>query len=83
MWLSKLLGYDFNIIYKHGSFNRAADALSRRGEEEGELNGLIKPCWMNAEKIDEEVRKDPYLSKVVKNLKQNSNSHKHYTLRQG
>lgn len=30
-WLSKMLGYDYEITYKKGSENIVADALSKRG----------------------------------------------------
>ena len=33
-WISKLLGYDYTIVYRKGQENTIADALSRRFEEE-------------------------------------------------
>ncbi|PNX96070.1 retrotransposon-related protein [Trifolium pratense] len=33
-WAAKLIGYDFDIVYKQGKLNKGPDALSRMGEEE-------------------------------------------------
>lgn len=49
-WLAKLLGYEFDIVYKIG-------ALSRMDEEK-ELQGLSKPYWQEVTESKEEVQ-DP------------------------
>lgn len=40
-WVSKLLGYDYKIIYRPGKTNSAADALSRRPSQPADM--LIAP----------------------------------------
>ena len=47
-WVTKLFGYDYEIIYKKGKDNVVADALSRKYEDEGSLFSLsfIVPDWL-------------------------------------
>ena len=49
-WVTKLFGYDYDIIYKKGNDNVVADALYRKYEDEGSLFSLsfIVPDWLQA-----------------------------------
>lgn len=68
-WLVKLL-YDFEIIYKPGTTNKAADALSRK-EEEGELCAVSRVCcWLESEQLQETVGMDPKLKQIIIKLKE-------------
>jgi hypothetical protein len=58
-WVTKLFGYDYEIIYKKGKDNVVADALSQKYEDEGSLFSLsfIVPDWLQA--ICQEWLQDP------------------------
>ncbi|KAA0037013.1 peroxidase 64 [Cucumis melo var. makuwa] len=80
-WLSKLLGYSFEVVYKPGLENKAADALSRRPPDI-HLNSISVPYWMDLETIKEEVEKDEKLKKIVASLsKEDENQASKFTLK--
>ncbi|KAL0545305.1 hypothetical protein IC582_015183 [Cucumis melo] len=80
-WLSKLLGYSFEVVYKPGLENKAADALSRRPPDI-HLNSISVPYWMDLETIKEEVEKDEKLKKIVASLrKEDENQTSKFTLK--
>ena len=61
-WVTKMLGYDFEIIFKKGKQNVVADARSRKDEDVEALLcaiSIIQPDWINEAreewKNDEEV----------------------------
>ncbi|KAH6798946.1 hypothetical protein C2S51_035430 [Perilla frutescens var. frutescens] len=81
-WVAKLLGYDFDIEYKVGLTNKAADALSRSFVD-GELSALPMPTWLGWKSIEEELRRDPKFSLIIQELEAGSENHPSYSLING
>ncbi|KAL4025315.1 hypothetical protein IC575_013702 [Cucumis melo] len=67
-WLTKLLGYDFEILYQPGLLNKAADALSRV-EPRIELHEMTTSGIVDISVVCEEVDKDEKLQQIVAKLK--------------
>jgi hypothetical protein len=82
-WAAKLLGFDFEIVYKPGTLNRGADALSRI-HEGGELC-YVTSClqWKDESILREEFAQDPQLQKIVTDLFSDGNSHPGFVFKQG
>ncbi|KAJ9555024.1 hypothetical protein OSB04_009638 [Centaurea solstitialis] len=78
-WMSKLMGYNFSIVYKPGSANKAADALSRKSEAT-ELSNLSIPQWIEWEGFKEEIKGDAFLMKIKIDLEANEEAHKGFRI---
>ncbi|KAL4554713.1 hypothetical protein LXL04_037315 [Taraxacum kok-saghyz] len=82
-WVAKLLGYSFEIQYKPGRENRAADALSRRADG-GELKlSVSAPIWVQGVQLIQEAQRDPEIQKVVKECQDNPIQQVGFTVRHG
>ena len=72
-WVTKMLGYDFEIIYKKGKQNVVADALSRKDEDVEALLcaiSIIQPDWINEAR--EEWKNDEEVWALIRKLQQDS-----------
>ena len=77
-WLTKLLGYDFEICYKQGKEKMAVDALSRIQNlqllsisaipHENELMSMIQESW----------KADPKLQQLIQEMEAEPHSHLPY-----
>jgi hypothetical protein len=67
-WVTKLFGYDYEIIYKKRKDNVIVDALSQKYDDEGSLFSLsfIIPDWLQA--IRQEWLHDPKSSHLIQQL---------------
>lgn len=74
-WVSKLMGYDFEIIYKPGASNRVADALSRKTEGEVELGALLSISEVNWTELLAEANSDPFIMKIKEDIMSNQKNH--------
>lgn len=77
-WVSKLMGFDFEIRFRLGSTNTAADALSRRRHEQ-ECNNLVASSSISMEVVQREVKADRSLTQIIDNLKVEKGHYPGYT----
>jgi hypothetical protein len=64
-WVTKIFGYDYEIIYKKGKENVVVDSLSKKYEEYGSLFSLsfIVPDWLQV--VRQEWVQDPKISSLL------------------
>lgn len=79
LWLSKLMGYDFEIQYKQGKENHAADALSRVSGSQLLQMTLSQSDHDLYDKLQLLWQSDPHLRKVIAELESDRSSHPQYS----
>ena len=78
-WVAKLLDYDFEIFYKPGKTNCAADTLCRKSKNI-EFVGVSMLHWLDWEAIEQVVHKDPAFNNVIQAINSNRSSHINFSL---
>ena len=80
-WLSKLLGYEFEILFRLGVANKAADALSRVTTESS-LTVLTIHQPLDLTKLHQQVLKDSRLTHIIAAIRQGTCSFPGFTFEQ-
>lgn len=67
-YLAKLLGYSYEIVYKPGTQNRVADALSRAHDMPSQLFAITIPHWDFLQKLKASFQADPQLQELLQQV---------------
>ena len=81
-WVCKLIGFDFEIRYKAGHLNKAADALSPRLVRVAYAS-LVTAQWQDWDKLKTELGKDVFLQRLMLDLSQEKMAHSCFELKDG
>jgi hypothetical protein len=78
-WLTKMLGYYYDIIYKKGKDTFMEDVLSRQYEDEGSLFSLSLPIPHWIDEVWHEWLSHPTISQIIQQLQTHTSPRTSYT----
>lgn len=81
-WVTKLMGYDFEVQYRPGTENKAADTLSRIPAQT-ELATLTLPMLLDVQQVGAQVDNDQLPAKIKKELQEDPDAHPKFSVDQG
>lgn len=82
-WMSKLIGFDFEVRYKLGTRNVVADALSRSQEAvQVAINMLMTSHWKDRITIDQEILNDAKLARIKAIIAEDPQKIPHYSIQE-
>ncbi|GJW21472.1 putative mitochondrial protein [Tanacetum coccineum] len=83
-WLPKLLGYDYEILYKKGKENQAADALSRTSHG-GELSSMVVTTIFSGlvEEVQKSYEQDGQMQLLIEKVQQGTSDSLKYSWNAG
>lgn len=79
-WVTKIMGFDFEITYNPRASNRVADALSRRVQPTILLGALCSTHVVDWSELDRAVEQDEMLSSIKQRLRSRQEVLKGFTL---
>jgi hypothetical protein len=81
--LTKMIGLQYKVVYKKGTLNGAADALSRKPVTASELMAVttVKPLWL--EQVEASYANDTHAQTLLQKLSLDPLAEPHYSFRDG
>lgn len=81
-WVSKLMGFDFEIQYRTGASNRVADALSRK-DSTIMCQNMDTSCWKFWDQLKDEIDRDSFIQQIKAGIQSEGGQQPGFSLFQG
>ena len=78
-WVSKLMGYEYEITYKKGKDNLGEDDLSRTFDDHASLSAISMPIPNWLQSVQQGSFNDSSLSQIIQQLASNPSLVSHYS----